>query len=257
MNIFLILAFLFFSGSIIGWIIEVIFRRFFSSSNPQRKWINPGFCVGPYLPIYGIGLCIFYLIARVHIQWFESQILNRVLLFIFASICMTILEYIAGIISLKWFHIRLWDYCNEWGNIQGVICPRFSLAWCVMGAIYYFFVHPSVLRALLWLSHNLAFSFFIGFFFGIFLIDFIYSANIISKIRLFAKENNIEVRLEQLKLDLTIKREEAKKKAHFFFSLHPVSPMLQQLQVHAKTLKKAYEQQKKQTAERNSKKKKQ
>lgn len=119
MNIFLILAFLFFSGSIIGWMIEVIFRRFFSSSNPQRKWINPGFCVGPYLPIYGVGLCIFYLIARVHVQWFESQILNQALLFIFASVCMTILEYIAGVISLKWFHIRLWDYRNEWGNIQG------------------------------------------------------------------------------------------------------------------------------------------
>ena len=88
------------------------------------------------------------------------------------------------------------------------------------------------------------------------MIDFIYSANIISKIRLFAKENNIEVRLEQLKLDLTIKREEAKKKVHFFFSLHPISPMLQQLQTHVRTLKETHEQQKKQTAERNSKKKK-
>lgn len=89
------------------------------------------------------------------------------------------------------------------------------------------------------------------------MIDFIYSANIISKIRLFAKENNIEVRLEQLKLDLTIRREEAKKKAHFFFSLHPISPMLQQLQTHVKTLKETHKQQKKQTEKKHSKKKKQ
>lgn len=65
MNILLKLAYLFFIGSVIGWCIEVIFRRFFSSANPERKWINPGFCTGPYLPLYGCGLCILYLIASL------------------------------------------------------------------------------------------------------------------------------------------------------------------------------------------------
>ena len=53
MNLFLTLAFLFFIGAITGWVIEVLFRRFLSSANPERKWINPGFCTGPYLPLYG------------------------------------------------------------------------------------------------------------------------------------------------------------------------------------------------------------
>ncbi len=44
MNIFLILAFLFFIGSVSGWVLELFFRRFFSRANPERKWINPGFC---------------------------------------------------------------------------------------------------------------------------------------------------------------------------------------------------------------------
>ena len=56
MNIFLTLAFLFFIGATLGWVLELLFRRFFSSANPERKWINPGFCVGPYLPLYGCGL---------------------------------------------------------------------------------------------------------------------------------------------------------------------------------------------------------
>ena len=56
MNIFLSLAFLFFVGSTFGWVLEVFFRRFFSSNNPERKWIDPGFCVGPDLPLYGSGL---------------------------------------------------------------------------------------------------------------------------------------------------------------------------------------------------------
>lgn len=58
MNLFLTIAFLFFIGSMAGWVIEVVFRRFFSSANPERKWINPGFLSGPYLPLYGFSLCV-------------------------------------------------------------------------------------------------------------------------------------------------------------------------------------------------------
>ena len=65
MNLFLTLAFLFFIGSVLGWVLELFFRKFFSGSNPEHKWINPGFCTGPYLPIYGFGLCALYLLARI------------------------------------------------------------------------------------------------------------------------------------------------------------------------------------------------
>ena len=68
MNKFLILAFLFFVGSTFGWILEVFFRKFFSRNNPEHKWINPGFCTGPYLPLYGSGLCVLYLIASLNIE---------------------------------------------------------------------------------------------------------------------------------------------------------------------------------------------
>ena len=64
MNFFLTLAYLFFIGSVSGWVLELFFRKFFSASNPEHKWINPGFCTGPYLPIYGFGLCALYLLAR-------------------------------------------------------------------------------------------------------------------------------------------------------------------------------------------------
>ena len=63
MSVLLKLCFLFFVGSVSGWVAELLFRRFLSSANPERKWINPGFCIGPYLPLYGVGLCLLYLIA--------------------------------------------------------------------------------------------------------------------------------------------------------------------------------------------------
>ena len=61
----LVFAFLFLIGSLLGWGIEVVFRCFFSANNPERKWINPGFCMGPYLPLFGVGLCVLAAMAIV------------------------------------------------------------------------------------------------------------------------------------------------------------------------------------------------
>ncbi len=217
MGILLTLAFLFFIGSLVGWIIEVIFRRFFSAANPKRKWINPGFCTGPYLPLYGFGLCFLYLIASLQIfDGIKNTTLVKILIFVIMTVTMTILEYIAGILSLKVFKVRLWDYSDQWGNIQGIICPKFSLFWAILGAVYYFLVHPHILTALNWLSHNLAFSFVIGMFYGVFLIDVVHSTQIIAKLKKFAEENDVIVRYENIKAHIRWVHEQRQLKYHFF-----------------------------------------
>ena len=108
---------------------------------------------------------------------------------------MTLIEYIAGIFCLKFLKVRLWDYSNLWGNIQGLICPAFSVLWAAVSAAYYFCVHPYILDALDWLSRNLAFSFVIGFFFGVFTIDLVYSAKLVSRIRKFADEHDVVIKV--------------------------------------------------------------
>ena len=60
MSIFLTLAYLFFIGSVFGWVLELFYRNL---TQKHSKWINPGFCTGPYLPIYGFGLCLLFLLA--------------------------------------------------------------------------------------------------------------------------------------------------------------------------------------------------
>ena len=77
-------------GAVFGWVLEVLYRRFFSNANPERKWINPGFCTGPYLPIYGFGLCLMYLIASLE-GWnlIESPFWNKAALFLSMAVCMT------------------------------------------------------------------------------------------------------------------------------------------------------------------------
>ena len=190
MNFILTLAYLFFVGSVSGWVLELFFRKFFSASNPEHKWINPGFCTGPYLPIYGFGLCALYLLALLGRETgLDGSIQGRVLLFLGMAVSMTLIEYIGGLLLLKGAKIRLWDYSNCRGNIQGLICPLFSFFWALLGAGYYFLIHPHILTALAWLSENLAFSFVIGFFFGVFLVDMALSAHWASRVKAFADAN--------------------------------------------------------------------
>ena len=238
MSLILILAFLFFVGSIFGWILELLFRRFISKNNPERKWINPGFCVGPYLPLYGSGLCILYLIAgiRPYIH-FGNEIIDNVVLLLAMALAMTVIEYIAGIISYKGFHVRLWDYSNEWGNIQGIICPKFSLIWGALGVAYYYLVHPNILDALNWLSNNLAFSFFIGMFYGVFIIDLVYSANLITKLKKLSDEYHVVVRYEELKTRIRAYHIERRSKYRFFQPFRSDSSLAE----HIKAMKAAHE----------------
>ena len=230
MNLALVLAYLFFLGSVFGWVLELFFRKFFSGSNPEHKWINPGFCVGPYLPLYGSGLCVLYLLAAAGERYgLESSPSGRALLFLGMAVSMTLIEYIAGLISVKIFKVRLWDYSKCWGNIQGLICPLFSFFWAVLGALYYFLVHPRILNALAWLSQNLAFSFFIGFFFGVFTIDVVYSANVLARLKRFADENGVIVRYEDLKAHIRSARERASQRVYFFLAFQSDRPLVEHL----------------------------
>ena len=217
MRLSLALAFLFFIGSCFGWVLELLYRNL---THRHKKWINPGFCTGPYLPIYGFGLCTLFLLASLEdLHLIADPVWNRVALFLAMAVAMTLIEYIAGLACLKYLKVRLWDYSNLWGNIQGIICPLFSFFWAALGAAYYFLIHPYILNALVWLSNNLAFSFVVGMFYGVFFVDLAYSLQLVAKVRAFAKEHEVLIRYEMLRQQIRDNAEERKEKIHWFFSL--------------------------------------
>lgn len=220
MNDFLILVFIFFVGSIAGWIIELIFRRFFSAANPKRRWINPGFLIGPYLPLYGFGLCALFLLAQINISFIHNKFMKELVLFTIMAMVVTYIEYIAGVIFIKGMKIKLWDYTNEYGNIQGIICPKFSIFWAILSAIYYFLIHPHILESFYFLSHYLSFSFIMGFLYGIFVIDVCYSLKVMVYIRKFAHDNEIIVKYELLKDNIRKRNEELIGKKKFTFIMY-------------------------------------
>lgn len=213
MNIALVLAFLFYIGSSFGWFLELFYRRLIS-----KKWINPGFLTGPYLPIYGVGLCLLFLLSLMDVSFIQNPILQNIVMIISLGIVMTLDEYIAGIIFIKGMKVKLWDYSNMWGNIDGIICPLYTFFWCILGAIYFFFIQKHMIEAVVWLSNNLAFSFVIGFFFGILTIDIAHSMDLVMKIKKFAKENEILIKFEELKESIREEQERRKEKINYLFA---------------------------------------
>lgn len=214
MEIALVLAFIFYIGSTFGWILELFYRRLISG----KKWINPGFLTGPYLPIYGFGLCMLFGLSLIDMSFVQNPVWQNVLTIVFMGIAMTAIEYVAGIIFIKGMKVKLWDYTNEWGNIQGIICPKYTFFWCVLGAIYYFFIQTHIVDGVTWFVSNLQFSFVIGFFFGILTIDIVNSFNLVVKLRKFAKENDILVKFEELKESIREDQEKRKEKVNYLFA---------------------------------------
>jgi len=214
MSVFLQLAFLFFLGSTLGWVMELLFRRW---RNPEKKWINPGFCTGPYLPLYGFGLCLMYLLAELPIPESLGQgIVSHILRIIAMGLGATFMEYLAGILCLKHFKVRLWDYRDQRWNIQGIICPQFTVIWTLLAAFYYETLHERMLGAVEWLSHNLAYSFVVGMFFGILLIDVGHSGQLVLKLKRYAEENELIVRFEAIKDNIRSHHTRTKQTYRFF-----------------------------------------
>lgn len=229
MNTFLIFSFLFFIGSIFGWGLETIFRRF-CSNNKTKKWINPGFLIGPYLPLYGFGLCTLYALTELeYVIPFSDTFIQKIIVIICMGISMTLLELIAGLIFIKGMNVKLWDYSDKPLNYKGIICPEFSFYWIILALIYYLLVHPHILSALEWFASNLTFSFVIGMFFGIFSIDTAYSFQLAAKIRKFASDNDVLVRYEELKGNIRKTAEEKKEKYQFLFAFHSKTPLHEHL----------------------------
>lgn len=237
----LTMAFLFFMGCFAGWFIELFYRRFFSKNNPERKWINPGFLTGPYVPLYGFGLTVVFgmaYIPMITISDINELTWDRVLLIIIAmGLVMTFIEYIAGIVFIKHMKIKLWDYSKEWGNYQGIICPKFTVYWTLMSGLYYIFVQPHIVKLVSWYYDNIAFTFIIGMFFGIFIIDVCYSLQIGNAVRKFAEENEIVVKYEELKANIDRSKEELQDRARFTLAFVSSKPLGEHLVNYANAIK--------------------
>ncbi|MDD6995020.1 MAG: putative ABC transporter permease [Candidatus Borkfalkiaceae bacterium] len=210
MQILLQLSLIYVIGATAGWISEFFVRR-----AVHKKWINPGFLVGPNLPLYGTGTVLLYLLCRVDYSFISSAVLRNVFVVSVITCAMTAIEYVTGLIFIKGMHVKLWDYSDRFGNVQGIICPLFTLAWGAAGTAYYFLLHKRLVVAAAWIASHPAFGYFLGVYSGVMLIDVFYSFRIVDKIRKWAKEKNVVVRYEELKENIKTRAAAFKQKHSF------------------------------------------
>ncbi len=178
-----------------GWAIELFFRRFVS----QKKWMNPGFLTGPYLPIYGFGVTVLYGVSNMPLG-ITIPVWDIIVRVAIIGVGMTLIEFIAGLIFIKGCKIKLWDYSNRKGNIMGIICPSFSLIWLVVGSLYYFLLNPVLVDGISWISENLIYTYFVGAVVGAMIVDFAYSIHLATKLKQYKELSNL--RFEEFKKEL-------------------------------------------------------
>lgn len=211
METFLTLAFLFFLGSTVGWLLELLYRHLV-----HHKWINPGFLMGPYLPLYGFGLIVLFYICQISLP-IPNGILNVLVTIFILTVTMTALEYVTGVIFIHKFKIKLWDYSKNRGNIGGIICPLFIFFWAIISILYLLLLHPVVVQLVAWFWANTAWAVFpLGMFYGLVAVDVVYSAKLVAGIYQWAKQKGIIIRYEHLKETIAYRKKQLAERFHYF-----------------------------------------
>ena len=121
---------LFFIYSLAGWLVEMI-----PATIREKKFVDRGFLVGPYCPIYGCGVILITLL----LQKYADDIV--VTFFLSVIICGT-LEYLTSYLMEKIFKARWWDYSQKKFNINGRVCLNTIVPFGLLGLFIMYVSNP-------------------------------------------------------------------------------------------------------------------
>ena len=102
---------LFFCYSVAGWCMEVTLKYI-----QFHRFINRGFLIGPYCPIYGSGAVV----VTVLVGGLIGNA-SYIVTFLASFILCGVLEYFVSWYMEKMFHARWWDYSQKPMNLHGRI----------------------------------------------------------------------------------------------------------------------------------------
>lgn len=169
---------LFFIYAILGWIIETTLV-----SVEKRKFVNRGFLIGPYCPIYGFGGLAITILLKNYTK-------DPIVLFLMAVIICGILEYFTSYIMEKIFKARWWDYSAKKYNINGRICLETVVPFGILGCLVMYVLNPITFKYLNMLSNSML-NIISAICFTIFITDNIVSYNVISSFTKTVKTINV------------------------------------------------------------------
>ena len=124
--------FMFFFGSVIGWIWEVICMLSICGVFAKRGVLH-----GPWLPIYGIGFLLIILLKKC--------VGRKPLLLFAASVTVCgCLEFVTSYLLEIFYHTRWWSYRNEVWNINGRVCLKSLLFFGIIGSLIVYGIVPII-----------------------------------------------------------------------------------------------------------------
>ena len=155
--------------SFIGWIIDICDIYF-----KYKKMVNRGFMIGPYCPIYGVGVLLIIFLLKDYTN-------NFLVLFVLATVLCMILEYLTSYVMEKWFNARWWDYSDRKFNLNGRICLETTIPFGLGAMLVMYVVNPFLTNLLNKIPNNITIILGIVLM-VIFLVDWIVSFSVITKI---------------------------------------------------------------------------
>lgn len=186
---------LFMIYSVAGWIMEVTCKSF-----EAKKFINRGFMIGPYCPIYGWGAIFITILLKRYIS-------DWIVLFFMSMITCGILEYLTSYVMEKLFHARWWDYSRRKYNINGRICLETLVPFGLLGLTIMYITNPIILNGLHNIPDNILNVIAIVLF-VIFTIDGIVSLKVVSNVRATSTKLNKEAKTMDNTEEITAKVKE-------------------------------------------------
>ena len=133
---------LYFLYSIIGWFLEVGLAFY-----EHKKFVNRGFLIGPYCPIYGVGCLLLTILLSKYIN--EPGVIFAFSIFICAT-----LEYLTSYLMEKIFKLRWWDYSNMKFNINGRICLETLIPFGIIGVLVVKYISPFLINTVNSINFN-------------------------------------------------------------------------------------------------------
>lgn len=127
------LIILFFVISVFGWCMEVFLKYL-----QYGRFINRGFLVGPYLPIYGTGVVLIVVLCDF-ISKYDSSVGT---VFLASFVICGMWEYAVSFVFEKRFHARWWDYSTKPMNLNGRVWIGNLILFGIGGVIVNEIVNP-------------------------------------------------------------------------------------------------------------------
>lgn len=172
------------SYAFLGWCMEVGCKLV-----QFRKFINRGFLIGPYCPIYGWGAIAITILLKRYTY-------DVLVLFVMSVLICSILEYFTSYFMEKVFHARWWDYSSKKFNINGRICLETLIPFGLLGLVIMYITNPFLLEIYQSIP-PIVIHILSGILFIIFIVDNIISSNVISTINVegnkLVKDNTEEI----------------------------------------------------------------